>query len=275
MKNYIVLGISILSGLIAFMLVQRNLDEMRKKLEMDGATIVVAAAKRRIAAGEPLKASDFYGKKILRSKLNQTNGEYDVVTVEKFRQEVERQAPASIINLDPQQPLRWSYLEISDRQRRRTFAGNIATEKRALSLPCDKTSSVSGLIRPNDNIDIIATFQFPQDRKDDTLATATMTLLQNVKVLATGQEYRLGNSNAGKVSRNGFSNITLSVTPKEAEMLIFAQQKGRLHFTLRNPEDQKLDKNTQRVEFKFLKENIERYIKEREQELKSFDTFGR
>jgi pilus assembly protein CpaB len=62
----------------------------------------------------------------------------------------------------------------------------------------------------------------------------------------------------------GYSTITLALTPKEVEMIIFASQKGRLSLSLRNDEETKFDSDLQSVNFKFLEKNIPVYNSERQ-----------
>jgi Flp pilus assembly protein CpaB len=65
----------------------------------------------------------------------------------------------------------------------------------------------------------------------------TRTFLQNVKVLAVGA----ATTPEGAVTKanSTYNNVTVEVTPSEAEMLIFAmgQSNGSLNLVLRNPTD--------------------------------------
>ncbi|MCL1856459.1 MAG: RcpC/CpaB family pilus assembly protein, partial [Kiritimatiellaeota bacterium] len=68
-------------------------------------------------------------------------------------------------------------------------------------------------------------------------------------VLATGMETAKSVASGGHHA-GGYSTVTLEVTPREAEVLVFAQQmKGRLSLTLRNPSDIYYEKETPRIDF--------------------------
>ena len=55
----------------------------------------------------------------------------------------------------------------------------------------------------------------------------------------------------------GYNMVTLSVTPREAEMLVFAEQiKGRLVLSLRNPSDVSFENDLPRVDFDKIQEEI-------------------
>ena len=143
---------------------------------------------------------------------------------------------------------------------------------RAISIPVSQVSSVSGLIRPNNFVDVIGTFHFPDAKGDASLDTVTMTILQRVKVLATGTDIGYAQQNGVQtgVSAAGrsYSTVTLELTPKEVEMIIFAQQKGSLTLSLRSYEDPNITTDVQSVDWAYLQQHIKEYNAAREQLLK-------
>ena len=85
----------------------------------------------------------------------------------------------------------------------------------------------------------------------------TCTILQNVLVLATGSETAKSRLRSQGISR-AYSTVTLEVTPREAEMLAFAEQiKGRLVLTLRNRNDTSYEKELPKVDFEKIRGEIE------------------
>jgi pilus assembly protein CpaB len=120
-------------------------------------------------------------------------------------------------------------------------------------------------------VDVIGTFHFPDARGDSSLDTVTMTILQRVKVLATGSDIgyaqQNGSQSATAVPRS-YSTVTLELTPKEVEMIIFAQQKGSLTLSLRSYEDPNITTDLQSVDWAYLQQHIKEYTAEREQLLK-------
>ncbi len=104
---------------------------------------------------------------------------------------------------------------------------------RALAMPVDRVSSLGGLLQPNNHVDVLGTFMKPEDK-----SWITLTLLQNVTVLAVGAQ--LG-SDARAVEKDGssrgYQTVTVLVTPEEAELLTFAIDKGKLSLSLRNEND--------------------------------------
>jgi len=111
----------------------------------------------------------------------------------------------------------------------------IQEEMRALALPVNDVNLFGGLLRPKDHVDVLGTFQRPGSG-----SVETVTLLQNVTVLAVGSKLGAGREVAGgsRSGRSSFrSTVTVLVTPEEAELLVFAQDRGEFSLTMRNEED--------------------------------------
>jgi len=111
------------------------------------------------------------------------------------------------------------------------FAATIRKNERAVTLVVDEATSLSGLIRPNDHVDILATLM---DSSGEGARTTTITLLQNVTVIAVGTAF--GRSGAATPNL-AYSTVTVSVSPEEAEILVFVQERGKISITLRNPQN--------------------------------------
>lgn len=138
------------------------------------------------------------------------------------------------------------------------LAGDIRKKMRAMSINASGAAAVSGMVKPNDHVDVIGTFSFPKtapDGKTVVQELVTCTILQNVLVLATGKD----TAKTSKLSFGGssYSTVTLEVTPREAEMLVFAEQiKGRLSLTLRNRNDTSFETELPQVDFAKIREEI-------------------
>ncbi|NMB77192.1 MAG: Flp pilus assembly protein CpaB [Myxococcales bacterium] len=105
---------------------------------------------------------------------------------------------------------------------------------RAFSIDIGGSAGVAGWVRPADHVDIMGTFQDPKDNQ-----MVTVTLMQNVVVMATGSQSvsSMANLLPGERREVGYNTITLWVLPEEAEILALAAELGTLRLTLRNPHD--------------------------------------
>ena len=78
-------------------------------------------------------------------------------------------------------------------------------------------------------------------------------------MLATGQTMakQLSLSSRVNARSTGYSTVTLEVTLREAELLVFAQQlQGRLTLCLRNPNDGSYENSLPEVDFKYLESKL-------------------
>jgi pilus assembly protein CpaB len=120
----------------------------------------------------------------------------------------------------------WSQLE---GQKAPSFSSLLNIGHRAVTVPVDEISSLSGMVEPNDLIDIIVSVQ-KEERN------VTFTLLQSVRVLATGsQVFADKKDNQGQPVT--YTTITLDTTPEDAKRLIAAREVGKVTALLRAPGD--------------------------------------
>jgi pilus assembly protein CpaB len=106
----------------------------------------------------------------------------------------------------------------------------IRPKGRAVTIDVQEKNAVGLWVRPNDHVDVIGSFRDPE-----TQQLRTMTLLQNVVVLATGRV--TANTSPAADEDRRFSTVTLLALPEEAEMLTLAQDLGTLTLLLRHPDD--------------------------------------
>ena len=147
--------------------------------------------------------------------------------------------------LEADKPVLWTDLQVEEME---GLAEVVKRDERAITIPVNDVTGVGGLVKPKDHVDLIGTFETENysevsDRVGTArgmsrvpVDTATITLLQNVTVLATGRSLSEGLAGLGR-GGPGYSNVTLLVTPEEAQMLVFCLKRGEITLSLRNPED--------------------------------------
>ena len=161
----------------------------------------------------------------------------------------------------------WTDIEGGDTSRDGLSAA-VKRQMRAVSINVSGAASVSGMVKPNDHVDVIGTFNFPDDdgkvKKGDPV---TCTILQNVLVLATGRQTAKTYAPELGMSAASYSTVTIEVTPREAEMLAFAEQiRGRLMLTLRNGNDTSTERELPNVDFTKIRSEIEELNQKRQHE---------
>lgn len=135
-----------------------------------------------------------------------------------------------IVPVQKGDPLLWTQFETTRAAEK--LSTKVQKRARAITVELGKAETVGGWVRPNDHVDIVGSFKNPKDQE-----TMTLTLLQNVVVLATGKMTGTTNVNLIPEGQRDYSNVSFLVLPEEAEMLALAADLGKLTLSLRNEED--------------------------------------
>ena len=116
----------------------------------------------------------------------------------------------------------------------RSDATRVENGYRLVSIAVDDVSGVSGLVQRGDRVDILMTLSLNQGQGGSSQkGDITRMLLTNVLVQETGGAG--GRRRRLEETSREYSTVTLVVTPREAEILGFAQAKGRTLLLLRGP----------------------------------------
>jgi pilus assembly protein CpaB len=252
--------LSISAGIGAVVLFQIYFKNEQHKIYDAGTPVVVTMVNSDLPAGTPLDES-LLGKKEIPKKFF-------------HEKEILFSDSPQIVG----QPLRYPvksgetllWTGISGK-RENTLSTLLVKGKRALTLGVDEITSVTGLVQPGDHVDILGTFfagGLARDGIDLKLGEATVMLLQNILVMATGTEMHLrknGNAEEG----GGFNAITVSVTPEEAGLLVLSQNRGKLTLILRSYGDQEIISDLPRMTYDDIRlgKDLRYLVKERNQKI--------
>lgn len=217
-KTLIILGLALMIGLLAAWAARSYLGQRVAEIEARAQvkTVGVVVAKSDIASGQILSSDNLAVRDIPAEWLQSA-----AVTPEQFDR-VNGQTLA--FNLRPGEMLMWPMLE---QRRASTFSARVANGRRALTLPVDEINSISGMLEPEDRIDLLITI-------DQAGKKFTAPLMYQVRVLATGQRAEQGATDG---ERRMYSTVTLDIAPGEAENLILAREVGKVTALLRHPDD--------------------------------------
>ena len=263
MKQKMLLLLAVFFGFLAFILSYSQLSAEKKKILSEAETIYVIQLVKDKAANEEITMSDIARKEIKR--IRDTNIQAREIPWSQAVNVIGRRLEASM--------RRGQILQDSDLKlitQRQGFTTHIRKGYRAVSIPVDAVSSVTNLIQPQDNVDVIGTFRFPDLKGDSALDTVTMTILQNVKVLSVGRRYGSYAADPDGSGRNSYNTVTLMLLPHEVEMVIFASQKGKLSLSLRNYDETEILSKTPSIDFRRLEKELPNFNKTRERNQKGF-----
>ena len=267
MKRKIVLIISLVAGVVAavftrFFILAKDAEvrELKESFEQRYGTIRAVVLTHDLPAGTVLQQGDVGSIKVPAMGLRG-----QAVPEEEWRTVLGRKL---LLGHKEREVLLWSDLE-GGNPTTKGLSADIKKTMRAVSINCSGAASVSAMVRPNDHVDVIGTFDMsdPANPKaSKTQSLVTCTILQNVLVLATGSQTAKARARESAYG-NGYSTVTLEVTPREAEMLAFAEQiKGRLVLSLRNANDPHYEKELPKVDFEKICGEIEELNQKRQQQ---------
>jgi len=234
MNNRMPLIVSAVLGLFAVLLIFFWARNYRESFAVKKVTIL--AAKVDIQPGDVLGTHNLKKKYVPEDYL--PNAYIPVDEVNLVAGEMVRHP------LEEGRPVLWTDLQVQEME---GLAEVVKREERAITIPVNDVTGVGGLVKPKDHVDLIGTFETEnysevaervgaRGMSRVPVDTATITLLQNVTVLATGRSLSEGLAGLGR-GGPGYSNVTLLVTPEEAQMLVFCLKRGEITLSLRNPED--------------------------------------
>ena len=108
------------------------------------------------------------------------------------------------------------------------LAALIPSNMRAIAVRVDDVVGVAGFIHADDRVDVLVTLRPNYQGAEST----TKVFLQNIKVLAVGQEVET--ADRSRLHATPATVATLLVSPQDAERLVLAQNEGRIMLTLRS-----------------------------------------
>ena len=266
MQQKIVLVISVVVGLLAAFLTRSYLnakaneyETMKRDLEKRHGQMEVMTVTRELPSGTVLTFSDV--------------GKIDAPRIAVQGKAIEANNHMVLIGRKTTRPLKpgevifWSCIEGGGPEMK-GLSSDIKNKMRAISVNVTGAASVSGMVQPNDHVDVLGTFTFPSKTVPGEMELVTFTILQDVLVLATGKETAKSRLLSNTYATSAYNMVTLEVTPREAEMLVFAEQiKGRISLALRNPDDVYYESTLPRVNFDKIQGEIELLNKNRQENI--------
>lgn len=219
-NTIIALAVGIIFGILAFYLLYQQASEIEKKT----TPVQVLVASDYIPAGVFLKA-DMVQKKAIPEAYVSPSAIRDTREVDGLMTMAPISSGEQILSN------KFGYGEPS-------LALKLNPGYRAYTLDVNETSGVGNLLHPGNYVDILT-------KIDSDKHSVTSFVFQNILILAVGQ--KLSSTNVSQKNKNltggenesGYSNVTLAVTPEQAETLMYLE--GRpLRLVLRGPNDEEI-----------------------------------
>jgi len=214
----IALGLGLMAALLAYKTMQRAEEKVK-----EGWTLMpVVVSNRDIVEGTVLDYD-----MVAKHQMPEQFMTPSIVSPKQFEKVIGQKL---MVPLQRGDLILWSHFRSEGTFER--LSNIVRKAGRAISIGISGAEAVAGWVRPNDHIDILGTFEDPK-----TESLVTVTLMQNVIVLATGSITGSTNMSIMKDNQKKYNDITVMLLPEEAEIIILASQLGSLYLSLRNPED--------------------------------------
>lgn len=220
-KNWLILLAALGVGGLAAMSTKNYIAQKIESIEAkdkDKTMVKVVVAKQDLDRGSVLSGENMATRDIPKEWVHS-----DAITPDQFNR---ADGARLALPANAGEPVLWAQVE---NEKAGSFSTKLEMGRRAVTLPVDEISSISGMLAPEDLIDIIVSVQ-----KDTR--SYTFTLLQSMRVLATGTKVsQTDTDEEGKPST--FTTVTLDTSPEDAKKLIAAREVGRITALLRSPAD--------------------------------------
>lgn len=220
-KNILALVVAVVLALICALLLKVVIDrKISSSLRVETVSYVVANGD--LTSGsiiDPFDSQQFAVRSDIPADLAQSNAitpnDADAIS-----------GALLIANMKRGDILTW---QMVDTDERRQLASKLLPGRRALTIPVDDQSSISSMLKPNDRIDLLLSY-------DKGGMVVAAPLLQNVRVIATGDNVSTNYMASGQ-SLDRYANITLDLSIDDVSRVTTALDLGRISAVLRNPDD--------------------------------------
>lgn len=121
-----------------------------------------------------------------------------------------------------------------------SFSMTVPNGKRAVTVVVDSISAAGGMIKTGDYVDVFCNFPAIEDiAGKPTAGIVTTALFQKALVINASAPGESASRRGSSAPASSDVSITLALEPEETGVLLFAQSKGEIFFTLRAPADEK------------------------------------
>lgn len=223
-KSLLAFAMAIGCGLVAMVGVQQVLSKQNVDPDADKVAVFVAATE--ILPGQTLDMNMLERRKFLKGSVPK-EAVIDPKQLEK-RALTCKVMPGDIIRSDKLGAEGKTGASIS-----------IPTGLRVISVATNTTQAHSGMIQPGDRVDVMVTYKVQPPSGGGREYPETKTILGYIQVFATDAVRDVTTAGDASKATAAMKNVSLLVTPDQAQILMMAQSVGELCLSLRNAGDVK------------------------------------
>lgn len=197
---------SIVSGCSIYWYLEEKTSEIEKRNNVELVPRIVAS--KIVKAGSRVNHDDLAVRDLPSAYIGQDSYSLEQLSMVIGKLVIADMRPGELV----------TRLHLSD-QEPQELASKIDAGYRAITIPVDQINSISGLLKPDDRIDLYVSFDHSGKR-------ITALLVENISVLATGQSLNVSDDFGTNKNGLGFGTVTLSATAEQAVKIVAARQDG-------------------------------------------------
>ena len=230
MRTKIALLFAVVLGILAVLGIQAYLSGEKEKFDKAKTLVGITVARETLQPGIILKATHVDERRVDEAAVTSSHILWEQVKPYVGRQ-LTRRVPA-------QRALLHDYF-LTPPEAEEFAARKVDTTMRAITIGTDQIAGVAGLITPDAKVDILCTFRIASRGPESAATVVTKVISRSVTILAVDNrtDVRIPVRGRGLGRDQGYSSVTVHVSPVEASLLVFAQQTGKISFALRNRDD--------------------------------------
>jgi len=226
-SRIVIIVVALVLGGVAAIMAATYLNSARVRLDAQSQPVEVLVAQENIERGTP--SDELFAKKlIVAQKIPRQFVAADAISSQRA---IDGQVLAVSLTAGEQLTTgRFQYPSQAG------LAYSVPSDYIAVSIPVDKVSSVSGLLRPGDLVAVMGTVEQPSGKDK---VTVTKILVPKARILAVGTDAGTGTSsetNSGSKSvmsaasrdqnQTEVNAVTLALSPADAEKVVFIANEG-------------------------------------------------
>lgn len=219
-------------GIITTMLFFQYMKQMNTEKVTIVETVSVVVAKEKIEKNE----------KISSNKLEIIQMPKKGVLPQAIKSEGDAEGKLATTMIEKGEPILTHRL-VSEKEEGVYVSRKVSEGYRAISIGVNINQSVSNLIEPEDEVDVVAT-KIIKDSANQNIAVSNI-LLQKARVLAVGRKMQTPEDT--KEPYIEYSSVTIEIKPEDAINLVNATEEGKVHFILNKrpivTEENKINQN--------------------------------